>query len=215
MDLHIAESKNDVRYVLAKSIRVITVPPVMAAMLLVVLRNYVQGAVFKTYDFLFSMIFLAILPFLAYPVSYILPEIRCKGREGQRNLAFVLNAIGYTCAAVYGIIANVSDSLMLIFLTYFLSVIILSVFNKVLNIRASGHACSIFGPLVLLVYFMGIKFAVPCIIVFALICWASVQIGRHTFKELMLGAFSAAVAFVFSTFFASFAVFLRSIGILT
>ncbi len=207
------ESKG-ITYILAKLVRIITVPPIMVSALLVILRLFYEESVYKGCDFWFAMIFLALLPALSYPVSYILPKIREKGREGQRNLAFVFNALGYTCAVVYAIIANVSDALMLIFLTYFLSIIILTVFNKVLHIRASGHACSIFGPLVLLVYFMGIKFAIPCIIVFALVCWASLQIGRHSLKELVLGAFSSLIAFVVSVFFVHFAVYLRSAGVM-
>lgn len=208
------KSRKGAAYVLAKLVRIITVPPLMALALLVILRFFSEEKVYSGCDFLLSVVFFVILPLLAYLVSYISPKIRKKGREGQRNLAFAFNILGYTCALVYAALANVSDALMLIYLTYFLSVVILTVFNKALHIRASGHACSIFGPLVLLVYFMGVKFAIPCIIVFALVCFASLQIGRHSLKELILGALSSVIAFAISVLFVHFMAYLRSARVL-
>ena len=61
--------------------------------------------------------------------------------------------IGYSAAFTWAIFTDVKDSLLLICSTYFFSVVLLSISNKVIHFRASGHACSFAGPLVLLVHF--------------------------------------------------------------
>ncbi|MFB0920082.1 MAG: recombinase family protein [Oscillospiraceae bacterium] len=69
---------------------------------------------------------------------------------------------------------------------------------KIIMILASGHACSITGPLILMVYFIGWKCVLPCLALFALIIWASLNLKRHTPKELITGSFSAVIAFAIS-----------------
>ena len=65
----------------------------------------------------------------------------------------VTSLIGYSAAFIWAIFTDVKDSLLLICSTYFFSVVLLSISNKVIHFRASGHACSFAGPLVLLVHF--------------------------------------------------------------
>lgn len=211
----IEREKINLAYILAKAVRIVTVPPIMALMLLLLVRNFSSLFVFKSsIDFIMSMILLVIVPFSAYPVSYMITKIRQKGREGQRNLAFITCTLGYVGAMTYGIIADATDYLMLIFLTYFLSVIALSVFNKALKIRASGHSCSMCGPLLLSIYFIGADFIAVSLLIFALIIWASLETKQHTVKELSLGAMCAAVSFIISTFFINLGLFLASSGII-
>lgn len=134
-----------------------------------------------------SLLFLVAVPLLAYPLAALLPLYRKQGREGQRNLAFLLNPLGYLAAVIYGCSADVSRSLLLIYLTYFLSVAVLLIFNKVLRQRASGHACGIAGPLILLIYFIGWMCVLPCAIIFAAVTWSSLYLHRHTPGELTAG----------------------------
>ena len=179
----------------AKFIRTVTIPPIMVSLLLLVLYICKSGIFSNIYELLLSVLFLAVIPIAAYPLQPLIPKYKDKGREGQRNLAFILSFSGYIAAVLYGIFARTTKELLLIFVTYFLSVIILLFFNKVIKFRSSGHACSISGPLVFFIYFMGWVTLIPCCILFALICWASLVLKRHTVKELIGGCVSCIIAF--------------------
>ena len=181
-------------YVLAKIIRVVTVPPVMVGTLIILLST-LRTDVFSGFgESLCTLLFLAIIPLMAYPISAVIPSIRKKGRDGQRNLAFLLSFVGYSGGMLYALLAHVSRPLLIVFGTYFLSVIVLTVMNKVIRVRASGHACSIVGPIALLACFMGwVALAVGAAVVL-LSFWSSVYLRRHTVREYLLGAISPLVS---------------------
>ena len=141
---------------------------------------------------------LGIVPALAYVLSGFVPKVKKQGREGQRKLAFITNFFGYSIALLWAILTNVRNQLLLICLTYFISVVLLTICNKGFHFRASGHASSFTGPLILLVYFLGWKFMIPALIIAALIVWASVYLKRHTIKELAGGILVNILAFIFS-----------------
>ncbi|MDR1357983.1 MAG: hypothetical protein LBJ48_01305 [Coriobacteriales bacterium] len=183
---------------LAFVVRVITVPPVLVSALLILLYLFKAGVFASLAELALSLVFLVLIPLAAYPVSAVVPGLKKKGREGQRNLALALSLVGYAGAVVYGMVTQVSNSLFLIYVTYFLSVLILLLFNKVLGIRASGHACGIMGPLVFLVYFIGPYGIIACVAVAALVIWSSLYLKRHSPGELIWGAASALIAFVLS-----------------
>jgi hypothetical protein len=173
-------------------------------LLLLVILFFSKGRAFTSIqELLISILFLMLVPIAAYPLAAVIPKYKDKGRSGQRYLAFILSLVGYTAAVVYGLAAHVSWGLLLIFLTYFLSVSMLTVFNKFFALRASGHACSIAGPLILMIYFIGWKCVLPCAVMFALIIWASLTAKRHTPKELIAGSSSAVIAFAVSLLFLS------------
>lgn len=182
----------------AKFIRTITVPPVLVLLLLLILFTTKDGIFSAIYELLVSIIFLMLVPIAAYPLASIIPQFNASGRDGQRKLAFILSLIGYIGAVVFGLINQVSSGLMFIYLTYFISVAMLTIFNKILKIRASGHACSITGPLILMIYFIGWKCVLPCVLLFALIIWASLILKRHTPRELTTGSSCAIIAFAIS-----------------
>lgn len=190
-------SKQGVAYAVAKIIRVLTIPPVMVGTL-VILLSYFRPDVLKNWEeILATLFFLAIIPVLAYPISALIPAVRVKGRVGQRNLAFVLSAVGYSGGVIYGWLANVSQSLMVIFLTYFMSIIVLSLLNKVIKIKASGHACSIAGPIGLVCYFLPSIFIPICVFLYVAIFWASVWMGRHTVREFIFGSLTSPLSLAF------------------
>lgn len=184
--------------VTAQIFRAITVPPVLVSILLIVLYVLNYGIVSSVAELLFSLLFLGVVPLLAYPIAFLIPTVRAKGREGQRKLAFVMNLLGYAGALAYGLIARVGEGLLLIFLTYCISVLVLMFFNKVLKVRASGHACGVTGPLIFFVYFTGPYGIVPCVIIAAFVVWSSLRLKRHTIAELVLGAVIAFVSFAIS-----------------
>ncbi|BAE82426.1 hypothetical protein [Desulfitobacterium hafniense] len=179
----------------AQAVRVITVPPVMVLALLLLLFFQHKGVFTSAGELLLSVFFLSVIPLLAYPFSRLFPRCKAKGRDGQRNLAFTLSLIGYAGAVLWGMIAGVSGELLFIFLVYLASVVILTFFNRVIGVRASGHASGITGPLLLTVYFIGGKTVIPCVLLLGAILWSSLTLKRHTLRELLLGALSAMLAF--------------------
>ena len=113
----------------------------------------------------------------------------------QRGLAFVFSLIGYLGTFLYGFFRAVPERLQLVLDSYLLSVILLFLVNFVFRIKASGHACSVTGPLALLVYFTGLIYLIPCLAAEALIFFASLRTGRHTLKQLIQGMAVALVSF--------------------
>lgn len=178
----------------AKIIRVVTVPPVLLTILILLLWIGREDIFHSGAEAWLSWLLLGGIPLLAYPLQPMLPGFRKQGREGQRRLAFLLNAVGYTSAMIIGYVMNLSKHLKLIFATYFLSLVILIICN-LLHIRASGHACGVSGPLVLLVYFIGWKALIPCLAVGAAVVWSSLTLKRHTGRDLLLGALACAAGF--------------------
>ncbi|MBQ8165291.1 MAG: hypothetical protein IJZ94_05705 [Clostridia bacterium] len=195
------EKKNNFALRIAKIVRVGSVPPVMVT-ILIILLNFCRDDIFETWiQAVVSIFTLAIIPVLAYPLSWIIPKIREKGREGQRNLAFALNPVGYIIAFAYGLISKVNEPLMVIYTAYLLSVIVLLVFNKLFKFRASGHACAVTGPIVIISYYLGLWGIVGGAAVYALILWASLALKRHNLKEFIFGSLTSTVAFFISVLF--------------
>lgn len=178
----------------AKIIRVITAPPVMAAWLILALWTGRSVIVRTGAEAALSMVFLSLLPLLAYPLSAVIPSLRQKGREGQRNLAFALSFAGYIGGWVYARFSAGERTLVFIFAVYVFSVIILLVFNKLLRLRASGHACSVSGPILVICFVLRGWWYPVCAAVFALSFWGSIRSGRHTVGEYLLGTLSVLLA---------------------
>ena len=146
----------------AKIIRIISVPPVMITFLLVILNTTRPDIFRNNVEVLTSIILLGIVPVLAYPFQLLLSSsLEDRGRIMQRKLAFIFSLIGYATALLWAILVHTSKELLMICATYFISVVILTFFNKVLKKRASGHACSITGPLVFLIYLVDWKLIFP------------------------------------------------------
>ena len=187
----ITRTRNKALYMLAKIIRVVTVPPVMVGTLIVLLSTLRADVFVNVGESLMTMLFLAVIPVLAYPLSMLIPSVKAKGRDGQRNLAFLLSFFGYLGGVVYAFVAHVSTPLMIIFGTYFLSILVLTFMNRVIKVRASGHACSIAGPIGLVCYFLPPVCIVCALALYTVIFWASVHMGRHTVKEFIWGSVSS------------------------
>lgn len=180
---------------LSKAVRVLTVAPIMALVLLTIIKIG-QPAVFQeTYNYVLAVIFLTVLPISAYPLQPVVPYFKGKGREGQRNLAIVMAVLGYILGICAALIFHAAGNLLLIYGTYLLSGLLILLFNKGFKIRASGHACGVAGPIALLVYFFG-SIALISVVLLALVYWASLQMKRHTPRELILGTLLPVIALV-------------------
>ena len=180
---------------IAHAVRIVSIPPVMVGILLVLLYTLREDVMVTPWEMVASLLGLTVLPILAYPVSVMIPATRKKGREGQRSLAMYFSTVGYVAVFVYGLIASVGTGLMHIYAGYLFSVVIILVSNKVFKVRVSGHACSVSGPLVYSGYFLGIWGIVVGVVCWGIILWASLVMKRHTFKECLLGTLTCLVSF--------------------
>lgn len=180
---------------IAHAVRIVSIPPVMVGILLVLLYTLREDVMVTPWEMVASLLGLTVLPILAYPVSVMIPATRKKGREGQRSLAMYFSTVGYVAVFVYGLIASVGTGLMHIYAGYLFSVVIILVSNKVFKVRVSGHACSVSGPLVYSGYFLGIWGIVVGVVCWGIILWASLVMKRHTFKEFLLGTLTCLVSF--------------------
>ena len=147
------------------------------------------------WDYFAAVMCLAIIPTLAYVLQPIIPKFKDKGRDGQRELAFVMSTVGYIIGFVYAIVSDATAQFMFIIAAYLVSVMLLLVFNKLLHKKASGHACGVLGPLLFAIYFLGWQWALPCAVIALGVVWSSVFLARHTPKELVLGGACALMAF--------------------
>lgn len=177
---------------LAKLIRAISIPPIVLTIFVVIL---ITTKTVLPLDGLLLFIFLGLIQFLAYPLCYFIKPLRAKGRSAQRTLAFVLGIIGYTAGLVYAITAKVGHNLQVLYLTYFLSIIILAFINKVIKVKASGHMTSITGPIIGSSYFIGLAAIIPGAVFYLLVFWSSFYLKRHTVREMILGTLTVLSAF--------------------
>lgn len=180
-------------YRVAKAIRVITVPPLMVTGALLLLWQ--EADVFPhALDFFLALFFLAILPVLAYPVQMLVPKWREGGRNMQRKLAFLFSAVGYVGAVICAIVRGAVPNLLYIAVVYCLSVILLLLFNSFTPLHASGHGCSIAGPIIFSSCFVGGVAIFPLLFLYAASLWASAYMKRHTVREFLLGTLIAAAS---------------------
>ncbi len=169
-----------------KIIRVLTIPPIMASALFIILGSY---RIIDVADTLLGVFFLGILPILAYPMQRFIPYYKDKGREGQRNLAIIFAVAGYIIGCILAFIFNAPlNTVIFIYLDYLISGILIAIFNKLFHLKASGHACGIVGPVAMLCYFglyipaaVGALMTIPVFI-------ASIKMKRHTLFQLLCGS---------------------------
>lgn len=115
-----------------------------------------------------------------------IPGYKDRGREGQRSLAMIFAVTGYVAGCLQSLVSHTGSGLWVIYLEYLLSGAILLVLNKCLHLKASGHACGVAGPMVLLFYF-DIKAVIPGLCIMVLTWWASLHMKRHTLSQLLGG----------------------------
>ena len=186
-------------YKLAKLIRVLTIAPFMAAVTLTVLFTVRPEQIGGVFNYAMSLLFLAVLPVLSYPLQKIIPPLKRRGREGQRNLAIIMANLGYIAGIAFALAADTPRELLILYTTYFLSGLLIVLFNKVLKVRASGHACGIAGPVALLTFFAG-PWALTGTAVLAAAWWASISMKRHSHREFAVGAVLPVAALFLSAF---------------
>lgn len=173
--------------VLAKGIRVLTVPPILITGMLVTLTVCLDNFCSSMTQMILAVLLLGLVPVLAYPMQRLLPS-KGEVREEQRNLAFILTFVGYLTALIFSIMGNYGRQLQYIIISYFISMSLLVFFNKVLHVRASGHACSVTGTLYFLSFFLGAGAIIPCVCIAIAVVWSSLHLKRHTIQEIFWGS---------------------------
>lgn len=171
---------------IAKIIRILTLAPVLACVMLVTLFFAAPEVYGQTADFVCALVFLTVLPILAYPMQPIIPAYRARGRDGQRNLAMVFAVSGYVLGCLVNLFLHAPQAMWVIYLEYLLSGGFIMLFNKCFHLKASAHACGVAGPCALLLHFH-VPALIPGIAALALTWWASLKLKRHTASQLAGG----------------------------
>ena len=171
---------------LAFLIRIITVAPIMALVLLVTLYLRAPQTFGNPLTFAATIFFLTGLPLLAYPLQPHFRKFRDGGREGQRKLAMLFAVAGYICGLIFAIATHAPQDVIVIYVAYLISGLLVALTNKVLHFKASGHACGVAGPFMLLVYF-GQPIGYLGFGVMAITWLASLYMKRHTWPQLLAG----------------------------
>ena len=179
----------------AKIIRIISIPPILVSILLTFLFVHSGAVVQNLFELVLSILFLAVIPALAYPLQKVFPAYRDKGRTGQRNLAFLFTIAGYSAGLLYAVIGRVGQGLLEIYIAYFLTCAALLIVNKALHQKASGHAAGIVGPLLFFIRFVGLWMIPVTLTIYGLVFWSSVELRRHTPGEFILGTLVSLAAF--------------------
>ena len=174
------------KYGLAKAVRVATTAPIMAAALVALLYFLRPGSFLNAAHAWLTVTFLSILPVMAYPVSYLVPALRKKGRDGQRSLAIVFSVIGYILGCALCFVFGGAQIEKLIFLTYTFSGALIALCSGAFHFKASGHACGVAGPIAALVCCLGPVWLL-CGLLLAAVYWSSLKLRRHTLPQLLGG----------------------------
>jgi hypothetical protein len=181
-----------------KIISIVTVVPILAFLTItwVYLNN--SSAFNKNIIwYMVSIIFISIIPVTAYVLKRIMPNYKNGGRKEERKLAFIMAIIGYTIGLIIAFVFNAPSGTFVIFCAYFIAGVVLTFFNKVLKIKASGHACGVASSVILLLYFIGHRVRYMILLV-PIVYWARVNQKRHSYTELIIGTLIGALSVVFS-----------------
>lgn len=171
----------------AKIIRIVTLAPIICFVMLTVLY-FVRPAVMPAVrDYLFALLFLVAFPLLAYPIHALIPKLRAKGRKTQRTLAVIMSLLGYVSGIITAVFTQETPQLLLIYLTYLFSGILIAFCSFVLKFKASGHFCGVTGPIAMLVYLVG-PFALLGLCVLPALVWGTIRLKRHTVPQMIVGS---------------------------
>lgn len=193
---HVRKESGKMENRIAKIIRMITVPPIVAAAMLLIFWYFYGDSFINKSMLLLELLFLVAVPVSAYPVASLMRNAEKSKREQQRKFAFVFNFAGYFFALLAGIVGKCSRMLLGILAAYFMAVVALTVLNKICKARASGHACSCVLPYLFFCRWLGSGAVMVCGILYLTEFWASVKLKRHTVKEFLAGSAVAVVIFL-------------------
>ena len=183
-----------------KIVRMITLAPVLAAFSITMIGLFCPDVFPTVWHFGYTVLYLGVLPLLAYPMQSVTPHFKDKGRDGQRTLAMLFAVAGYIFCLITNLLAVASRGMWIICLEYLLSGVLILVFNKGFHIKLSAHGCGSAGPIFLLLYFGLYAPAILMGIVTVFAYVASVKAKHHTVGQLIGGsAVSISLLFVLTS----------------
>ncbi|MDD4389056.1 MAG: hypothetical protein PHV87_07620 [Bacilli bacterium] len=171
----------------AKTIRIITVAPIMALILINALFFFKKGSFINVADYCLAIFSLVILPLLAYPVQNKYNIINKEKRTAQRILAIIFSIVGYILGFILSLILKLPVTQKIVYFTYLLSGVLIAFFSFVLKVNASGHMCGLSGPIATMVYAFG-PYYIFLFFFLAFVIWSSLKLNRHSLLELILGS---------------------------
>ena len=127
----------------AKAIRVITLPPIIALFLIILLKGY-----FPDGHDLMAIVLLCGLPLLSYLYWKTIPGQYEQGRTSQRKLAIIFSVIGYVLGLLYCLICNGSEAELFMYLNYVICGAVIALSSFVFHVKSSGHAAGVTAPVI-------------------------------------------------------------------
>ncbi len=167
------------------AVRILTMPPIVIGVTLLLM--YVPAGLLTLRELLWCEVFLLLIPLAAYPLREIF-HIGKDRRKGQRSTALVCSAIGYIGGLTWSLLIPCSWLVHMLFLSYVISIALLLMLNAVLHFRASGHACSMTAPAVLLTWKLHPLMLIPSALLIAAVYRSSLKLSRHTLPQLLSGS---------------------------
>ncbi len=181
---------------IAKIIRIITIPPVCAIILITILYTKTSIVFNNWYEFIIAIFTIAIIPVLAYPVQKKFNIIKLNNkRTAERNLAIIFSISGYFGGLLFSIISKTPNFQQILYITYLLTGLGIAFGTFILKIKFSGHMAGISGPIITLSYLISYYFLFLYLIL-AIVMWASLYTKNHTFKEASYGSLLPIMAFI-------------------
>lgn len=182
---------------LAKITRVLTIAPIMALCLVIILYISDINVFNNIIDLLVCLFSIVIIPPLAYIVQWIFKIYKTDQRSGERKLAIIFSLVSYTFFLVYALVSDTCEIYKVLASTYFVSGLLIFISSFILKNNASGHMCGVSGPVAMLFFSLGGKWIVAFVLLL-LVGWSSLYLKRHTFVQLIRGTLIPIVALLIS-----------------
>ena len=135
---------------------------------------------------------MTVLPILAYPLQKILPKFREQGRDGQRQLAFIMAVLGYTLGILCAAISRAPKHLAHLPHVFFLRDTA-DALQQIHQNPSQRTRLRRGRPIAMLIYMQGIS-ALPMLILLPIVYWARLRMKRHTVSDLLLGTLTPLVS---------------------
>lgn len=179
----------------AKIIRVVTVPPVFAALLTTILYIAMGDAAFANrFHYAEAVFSLSLLPVVPYALCAVIPALKKRGRKFERTVALIFSVTGYFMGAAFAFFGGGVQVEKVMFATYLCSGLLLAILSFIFKYRASGHACGVAGPVAMLTAYLGAAF-LPAALLLVPIGISSVRLGRHTVLQVIIGSAVSVISF--------------------
>lgn len=173
-----------------KALRIVLSPPLLICAAVLLLRDG-----FAAGHTAMALFCLGVLPSLSYLVWRVTPPLYSGGRPTQRKLAVAFSVAGYLIGLIFCLICEGSDTERFLYISYVFSAVMIALTSH-FGVKSSGHAAGVMGAVMLLTfraspwYLLGVLLLLPVWI-------SSRRLGRHTDRELLLGALYPTAVSVF------------------